>query len=132
MTETCGCPEDERTGLSTLTRRGVLKAVGAVTTALAVGPAVDLVGAGPAQAATNGVLVVVSPRGGADGLTMFPPVGDPHYASSRPGTAVPVSRATRLDSTFGLHPQPVPLLPHWRGGRMALVQEVGGPAHSRS
>ena len=132
MTGTCGCPEDERRGLSTLTRRGVLKAVGAVTTALAVGPAVDLAGAGPAQAATNGVLVVVSLRGGADGLTMFPPVGDPHYASSRPGTAVPASRATRLDSTFGLHPQLAPLLPHWRGGRMALVQGVGGPAHSRS
>jgi len=115
-----------------LSRRGLLKAAGTASLALAVGPGLDLAGPASAAAVGGGTIVVVSLRGGADGLTMVPPLGDPHYAAARPSTAVPASRATRLDTVFGLHPQLAPLLPHWTARRLAVVHATGGPLPSRS
>jgi uncharacterized protein (DUF1501 family) len=52
-------------------------------------------------------LLVVILRGGLDGLSALPPVGDPDYASLRGRLAVPTSgegAALPLDATFALHP----------------------------
>jgi uncharacterized protein (DUF1501 family) len=53
-------------------------------------------------------LVVVICRGGLDGLSLSPPVGDPDYAGLRGPIAIaPVGApagALKLDGTFGLHP----------------------------
>lgn len=131
---TCACPGTgtDEPGMSTLTRRSVLKVLGAAAAAVALGPAVDLASPAGAAAATGGTLVVVTLRGGADGLSMFPPLGDPGYAAARPGIAVPATRAVRLDTTFGLHPKLSPLLPWWQSGKLGVVNAVGGPWHLRS
>lgn len=53
-------------------------------------------------------LVVVICRGGMDGLSVSPPVGDPDYARLRGSIALPgfgqPGGALKLDDTFGLHP----------------------------
>jgi uncharacterized protein (DUF1501 family) len=53
-------------------------------------------------------LVVVICRGGMDGLSVSPPVGDPNYAALRGAIAIPgfeqPGGALKLDDTFGLHP----------------------------
>lgn len=55
---------------------------------------------------TDRRLLLVILRGGMDGLSALPPIGDPAYASLRGSLAIPASgegAALRLDSTFGLH-----------------------------
>lgn len=83
------------------------------------------------------VLVNVFLRGGADGLQMAPPLGDPRYFDLRPNLALAPpgsgsSAAIDLDGTFGLHPALAPLMPLWDSGRLALVHAVGNPADSYS
>ncbi|MBF5043790.1 DUF1501 domain-containing protein [Aggregicoccus sp. 17bor-14] len=87
--------------------------------------------AGPARRA----LVTVFLRGGADGLSLVPPVGDAAYHRARPSLALPErgeGAALRLDGVFGLHPGLAPLMPLWGEGRLALVHGVGLPVPVRS
>ncbi|NHC12584.1 DUF1501 domain-containing protein [Motilibacter deserti] len=81
---------------------------------------------------TGDVLVVVSLRGGLDGLQAVVPVGDPAYALARPTIAIPASRAIQLDSMFGLHPSLSDLLPFWQEGTFGAVHAVGQAAPTRS
>jgi uncharacterized protein (DUF1501 family) len=127
---TCGCPS--------LTRRGVLGK------ALAAGAAGALAGLAGESLSTRlafadgvtpyagDVLVVLSLRGGFDGLSAVVPHGDPGYYKARPGIAVPRSQLLGGDAMFGLHPALAPLLPLWQGGRLAAVQAVGQPHPTRS
>ena len=86
-----------------------------------------------ASAATGGnVLVVLSMRGGIDGLGVVVPHGDPGYAAARPTTAVPASSLLASDAMFGLHPQLAPLVPFWTSGELAAIQAVGLPVPNRS
>lgn len=60
---------------------------------------------GQAQATDKRLLVVIL-RGGMDGLSAIPPVGDPNYASARGRLAIARSGADAallLDNTFALH-----------------------------
>ncbi len=84
--------------------------------------------------ATGGgnVLVVLSLRGGADGLSLVVPHGDPNYYTARPRIGVPTSALMCKDEFFGLHPALEPLVPMWRDGRLAAVHAVGLPAPNRS
>lgn len=82
-------------------------------------------------------LVTLFLRGGADGLSVVPPVGDPDYFRLRPTLAIPAPGhgelpALRLDDTFGLHPALAPLLPLWQAGALAFVHAVGQPQATRS
>jgi uncharacterized protein (DUF1501 family) len=80
--------------------------------ALSLGVAIDLVGSSALAAASGALgrkrLVVVICRGGLDGLSLSPPVGDPDYATLRGPIAIApfgeVGGALKLDETFGLHP----------------------------
>ncbi|TNM68807.1 DUF1501 domain-containing protein [Streptomyces sp. NP160] len=81
---------------------------------------------------TGDVLVVLSLRGGMDGLSAVVPGGDPDYYRLRPTIAVPQSSLLALDGTFGLHPALAPLLPLWKAGRLGAVHGVGLPGASRS
>jgi uncharacterized protein (DUF1501 family) len=122
-------------------RRSVLRAAGA-TAALGIAGAA----AGEATAVRyafaapsvdpapdpGDVLVVVSLRGGFDGLSAVVPAGDPNYARLRPGVAIPASRLLPLDATFGLHPAMSPLLPFWQNGSLGIVHAVGQADASRS
>lgn len=86
--------------------------------------------AAPPRAAS--VLVLLSLRGAADGLSLVVPHGDPVYAQARPRIAVPTSRLLCRDDMFGLHPALAPLVPLWQAGALAAVHASGLPAPNRS
>ncbi len=123
----CGCPSGG------VTRRTVLRGAGiaGLTGLLSSGLSTQLAfAAGPPTG--HDVLVVLSLRGGFDGLSAIAPIGDPGYASARPTIAVPANRAIGLDDMFGLHPALAPLKPFWDAGTFGAVQAVGHPDRSRS
>jgi uncharacterized protein (DUF1501 family) len=115
-----------------VSRRGLLSGAIAVAGATTiVGSAV--VTAAPASAASAGsVLVVLSLRGAADGLSLVVPHGDPVYYQARPRIAVPANQLLAADAMFGLHPKLAPLLPLWNAGQLAAVHATGLPAPNRS
>ena len=49
-------------------------------------------------------MVVVLCRGGADGLSITAPVGDPNYEALRKNVALSPDKVLKVDETFGLHP----------------------------
>ncbi|MEZ5301541.1 MAG: DUF1501 domain-containing protein [Verrucomicrobiales bacterium] len=77
-------------------------------------------------------LVVVFLRGGADGLSLAPPVGDDLYYKSRPRIAVDKDEAFALDGPFALNPLLAGLEPAWKDGRMALIHAAGSEDDTRS
>ena len=77
-------------------------------------------------------LVVISLRGGIDGLGVVVPHGDQGYYQARPTTAVPVNSLLCADPMFGLHPMMAPLAPLWASGELAAIQAVGLPVANRS
>jgi uncharacterized protein (DUF1501 family) len=81
---------------------------------------------------TSEVLVVVSLRGGVDGLGLVVPHGDPAYYAARPGLALQKSALICQDPMFGLHPQMAPLSWLWQSGELAAVQAVGMSVPNRS
>ncbi|GAA2150498.1 DUF1501 domain-containing protein [Nocardioides koreensis] len=115
-----------------LSRRGLL--AGALTVAgasTAFGSAVVRTSAAAATPASS-VLVVLSLRGAADGLSLVVPHADPVYYSARPRIAVPADRLLVKDAQFGLHPELGPLVPLWQAGSLAAVHATGLPAPNRS
>ena len=115
-----------------LTRRRLLQA----GLAGAVGSQVPL-GFRAAGASAGGhaapLLVCVFLRGGADGLALVPPVGDPRLRELRdaltPTGALPVAGA---GVEFALHPALAPLSPLADAGHLAVVPAVGLPQAERS
>ena len=81
---------------------------------------------------TGDVIVVLSLRGGFDGLNAIVPAGDPDYLVARPNIGIPSNALLGLDSMFGLHPALAPLLPFWQSGQFGAVHAVGQPAPTRS
>jgi uncharacterized protein (DUF1501 family) len=120
----------------TLSRRGLL---GRAASVGAAGALAGLVGEGlstqlafAAGTYTRDTLVVLSLRGGFDGLSAIAPIGDPDYYKARPTIALPKSQVIAGDGMFGLHPALAPLLPMWAGGNLAAVHAVGQPNPTRS
>jgi uncharacterized protein (DUF1501 family) len=125
------CAEGERA--STVSRRSLLKALGVGTVAVAAGPMVGMRAAYAADPGWAGdVLVVLSLRGGFDGLSAVVPLGDPDYAAWRPNIAIPAASTFALDAMFGLHPALAALQPAWNSGRLAFVHAAGMIAPNRS
>jgi uncharacterized protein (DUF1501 family) len=81
---------------------------------------------------TGDTLVVLSLRGGFDGLSAIVPIGDAGYYKARPAIAVPKNQVIAGDGTFGLNPAMAPLLPLWQSGKLGAVQAVGQPNPTRS
>lgn len=120
---------------SLASRRSFLKGLGVLAGGGVVSSMQGTVFRQTAFAATghaDKVLVVLSQRGGADGMSLVVPYGDNGYAAARPTIAIPPSQLLQTDGMFGLHPSFAPLAPMWRGGGMAAVQAVGMPAPNRS
>ena len=137
----CGCPDGDGTSEAAggLTRRTLLRRL---ATAGALGAAMTVVdglspnaryafAASPASY-TGDVLVVLSLRGGFDGLNAIVPIGDPGYLNARPGIGIPESALIPADGIFGLHPALAPLKPFWDAGTFGAVHAVGQPSPSRS
>ena len=78
------------------------------------------------------VLVLLSLRGGFDGLSAIVPAGDPGYYSARPGIGVPQKQLIGGDGFFGLHPALAPLLPYWQAGTFGAVHAAGQATPNRS
>ncbi len=122
--DVCGCE---------VSRRGLLAGTAAAAFAGLAGTQLDTGLAFAADPSYAGdVFVLLSLRGGFDGLSAVVPAGDPAYYAARPGIAVPKSRLIGGDAFFGLNPGLAPLLPYWTAGQLAAVHAVGQPAPNRS
>ena len=62
-------------------------------------------------------------RGGMDGLTAAPPIGDRDYDQIRP--TIGIQKALRLNADFGLHPALGTLHRLWGEGHLAVVHSTG-------
>ena len=101
----------------------------AVTGSLAAWPTLTLAGAaGPG--ANRFVLVIL--RGGMDGLSAAPAVGDPDFMAARGPLGQFATPALRVDSTISLHPSLVELHAMVGRGEAAVVHAVGLPYRERS
>jgi uncharacterized protein (DUF1501 family) len=126
------CPEMRSSAFS---RRSLIK--GAIAGAVAA-PLVGLADASVSYATQTGwtgdVLVVMSLRGGFDGLSAIVPWHDPAYYTLRPNIAVPDSTLIKRsdDTMFGLHPAMAPLQDLYLGGQFGAVVAAGLPAPNRS
>lgn len=125
-----------------LTRRFFLQSTGLLSAYVGVTP-LELLAAGGAGAARSEpvrrgrTLVVIFLRGGADGLNLVVPYGDPFYARLRQSIAVPApgrgdGRAIDLDGFFGLHPRLGPLAPLFDEGLAVAAHAVGYDQNTRS
>jgi uncharacterized protein (DUF1501 family) len=126
------CLEFERTlGLSR--RRflaGMTATSGAAVAASVFGDAFRQASFG--RAVGNNVLVVISLRGGVDGMGMVVPHGDPAYYTARPTIGIPPTALWGADAMFGLHPSLRPLEWLWTAGELAAVHAVGMEVPNRS
>jgi uncharacterized protein (DUF1501 family) len=76
--------------------------------------------------------VFVILRGGLDGLSAVPAVGDPEFARARGALGQFSSAPLMLDSTFALHPNLAQLHAMYGRGELAVMQAVGLPYRERS
>ena len=132
MNDSVSCEEFHRIG--GLSRRSLLKGVLAAGAGMTMSQAFGTAFRQTAFAATstNDVLVVLSLRGGVDGLGLVVPHGDPAYYTARPGLALPPSSLICADAMFGLHPQVAPLSWLWQSGELAAIHAVGMDVPNRS
>ena len=123
-----------------LTRRYFIRSTGAIGAYMGFAP-LNLLGmAGAAEPAPCTVrrgktLVVIFLRGGADGLNLVIPFGDPHYAQLRKSIEVPATGADAaidLDGFFALHPRLAPLTPLFDSGLAVAAHAVGYDKNTRS
>ncbi len=77
-------------------------------------------------------VIVLFLRGGADGLTLCPPLGESAYFDLRPGLAVSESEALPLDTFFGLHPAATSLKTLYDAGELGVVHASGIQTAERS
>lgn len=131
-----GSPEVKAAMNPLLTRRHLLRALGSTAVGLAVAPGyLGRALASNQQVSTRGTLVTVFLRGGADGLSLVPPVEDAAYHRARPTLALKAhgpDAALKLSGPFGLHPRLDALMPLWREGHLAVLHGVGLPEPVRS
>jgi len=124
------CAAAERA--STITRRGLLKGILGTGAAMVALPALETVTARAAFAAgsayTGDTLVVVSLRGGMDGLSAIVPAGGAEraaYDKLRPNIAIPQNSLIPLDANFGMHPALDSLTSLWNAKQFAVVHAAG-------
>lgn len=128
--ERCGCPD------FSLSRRRFLGGVAAGTGTMVAG---SLFGEAFRQvtygAAPDGnVLVVLSFRGGADGLSIVVPTGPDHdlLVNLRPDIYVPKAALLGNSTAWGLNPGLTDLVPMWNAGTFGAVHGTGLPEPNRS
>jgi len=126
-----------------LSRRGFLQLSAATLAALGAPswlPRVAMAGPG-GEDSTRDVFVYIYLRGGADGLTLCVPYGDPAYATARnltrilaPDGTISTAQALSNSNFFGLPPALAPLTQVYEDGKLAIVHACGWivPSPSRS
>lgn len=122
-----------------LTRRQFVAGTAAAAGALAATtwlPRVSL--AKSFRSSQRDILINVFLRGGADGLSVCVPFGDPAYYTSRPKLAIArpdstsPTKCTALDGFFGMPQAMLPLLPIYQAGKLLYVHATGVHDGSRS
>lgn len=78
------------------------------------------------------VLVVIFLRGGADGLTLVPPVNDAGYHAARPSLRVKPADSIDLNGYFALNRSLQSLEKFYKNGELAIVHGTGSEDQSRS
>jgi uncharacterized protein (DUF1501 family) len=145
-TRDCGCPEADSGGGDILgrygfSRRAFLKrsAVVAAATALTGRELATQLAFASTPTYSGDVMIVLSLRGGFDGLSVVVPRGDPDFLAARPNIAIPDSQLLALgtsgngnDNRFGLHPSMAPLMPMWAAGTFGVGVAVGQVNPTRS
>jgi uncharacterized protein (DUF1501 family) len=117
----------------TVSRRSLLKTAGLVGMAgVATSMFGDVMTSTVYGAGNGNVLVVLSLRGGADGMSLVVPHAEPVYYSARPSAGIAANRLLHRDATFGLHPSFEKLSGMWGAGQMAAIHAVGLPVPNRS
>ena len=115
--------------MSMLNRRQALGGIAVTVNFLASGAFAD-------ATLANRKLVVVVWRGGLDGLSVSPPVGDPDYAGLRGPIAIaPVGApagALKLDETFGLNPSLATVHSLAMKGQARIAPAIATPDRERS
>ena len=86
--------------------------------------------AGSTASTKRFVFVVL--RGGMDGLSAVPAIGDPEFAAARGPLAQFSSAPLTLDATFALHPNLAQLHTMYIGGELVVVHAAGLPYRERS
>ena len=127
----CGCPH-----MPPISRRNFLKATGVAGLVAGIaGEDMFTRMAFGATPYTGDVLVVLSLRGGFDGLSAIVPAaaGDYNdYAALRPNIKIPSGQLIQLTSQFGMHPAMAPLKPFWDAQAFGVVHAVGMAQPNRS
>lgn len=130
----CGCTE-----YNELSRRQFINDItGAALMATVLPEWMPKVVLAESHASDRDVVVSIFQRGGADGLSIVVPFGDPNYYTGRPTIAIPqpdsgkAYRATNLDGFFGLSEPMLPLLEAYRAKHLLLAHGVGLGYVSRS
>jgi uncharacterized protein (DUF1501 family) len=77
-------------------------------------------------------LIVLVCRGGMDGLSVSPPVGDPDYAALRGAVAIAPDQALKLDNTFALHPSLKATYALTQKGQARIAPAIATPDRARS
>jgi uncharacterized protein (DUF1501 family) len=96
----------------------------------ALGPLSSLSFAGPAHTDRRFVFVIL--RGGLDGLSAVPAVGDPEFGAARGPLAQFAEAPLALDQTFALHPALSRLHAMYGREEMVVVHAAGLPYRDRS
>jgi uncharacterized protein (DUF1501 family) len=84
----------------------------------------------PGTVATDKRLLIVVLRGGMDGLSTLPPLGDKNLSKIRKD--ILIRGANNLDGFFGIHPQLKFLESEYKQGRAAFVHATSFPYTGRS
>lgn len=127
----CGC--DQHRSSTGIGRRSFLKrvlGVGALGAVASQGLATKYAFASGAY--HGDVLVVVSLRGGMDGINAIVPTFEPRYNTLRPHIGIPQSKLIKLNNQFGMHPSLQPLKKFWDDRTFGVVHAVGMDSPTRS
>ena len=115
------------------TRRHLLRAALGSVTGAALAPWATLcIAAAPAPNPLANRFVFVILRGGLDGLTAAPAIGDPAFTEARGALGVFAAEPLRLDGTFALNPLLPQLHAMYGRGELTLLHAVGLPYRERS
>lgn len=134
--QSCACRE-----YNDLSRRFFLKAGGGAMLAATIPAWLPRVAYARDDRAARQIIVSIFLRGGADGLTLCVPHGDPlYYASSGPTSRPTIAIAppgspsgcTNLDGTFGFAPAMAALKEVYDNGHLAVVHAAGLTDTTRS
>jgi uncharacterized protein (DUF1501 family) len=104
--------------------------MGAAAGISALGPWASLSFAAGGNSANRFVFVIL--RGGMDGLSAVPAIGDPEFAAARGALAQFDAAPLTLDASFALHPNLAQLHTMYGRGELTVVHAVGLPYRERS